>query len=532
MSRWTAGASFAVGWLILWVPIFLVAMYWFKQRAHIQPIKARSPTLVLVTDTILLLYLMSLCFQRIFVKDYPCLLNIWSGYIGTVILFNSYLWRCWTLYFNFNLTHVRLQRSTRVLDGGGDNMQNFFIRNRWMTGGAFLFKLSAIVFCLLMIPPFALSVTHTSIAQQSGDGCDLSWGPTVLAVYVALYVACFSWFSFSLRSVVDGFRIKTELKITGLFGLLAVVPWFVFNNYASDTNKNTFPFSTMFLLIAICAAFAASTIYPLYASFFGSQSTGGGGSSSMFALMSSFRIMKSRPEQFHPLDEISSNDPNGSSGALSPTGLKPGQQPERLYQILADPDGMEAFTQFLTKEFSVENIVFYNEIETLRSELCTSHTEGTYEPRAFLDRLKHIHEKYIQPSASYQVNLPDPVVKNCEAHLKHEAYLNGVQLNLAAKPTSGPKRANLPTVAGIQSTQPSVASADDHSHPPPAQNPPLDHLDQSTPTLFDDAQRTIYVLMEKDSMLRFVRSDLYKKWFDTLQANEHKKKVLREMNLA
>lgn len=43
---------------------------------------------------ILLLYTVSLCFQRIVEDNYPCVLNVWSGYVGTIILFNSYLWRC------------------------------------------------------------------------------------------------------------------------------------------------------------------------------------------------------------------------------------------------------------------------------------------------------------------------------------------------------------------------------------------------------------------------------------------------------
>ena len=35
-----------------------------------------------------------LSFRSIIGDNYPCLITLWSGYVGTIILFNSYLWRC------------------------------------------------------------------------------------------------------------------------------------------------------------------------------------------------------------------------------------------------------------------------------------------------------------------------------------------------------------------------------------------------------------------------------------------------------
>jgi hypothetical protein len=46
---------------------------------------------------------------------------------------------------------------------------------------------------------------------------------------VALYVAVFIFFAVSLRLVVDGFKIKEELRFTGIVGAVAVIPWILFN---------------------------------------------------------------------------------------------------------------------------------------------------------------------------------------------------------------------------------------------------------------------------------------------------------------
>ena len=56
--------------------------------------------------------------------------------------------------------------------------------------------------------------------------------------------------------------------MTALCGILAVVPWFVFNNLLKSINTNVFPFSTLFLIFAAVVAYCASTIWPLYRSIF------------------------------------------------------------------------------------------------------------------------------------------------------------------------------------------------------------------------------------------------------------------------
>ena len=51
-GEWPAGAVFAVAWCVLFLPIATIAMVMFWRRKEIQPIKARSPVLVLITDAV------------------------------------------------------------------------------------------------------------------------------------------------------------------------------------------------------------------------------------------------------------------------------------------------------------------------------------------------------------------------------------------------------------------------------------------------------------------------------------------------
>ncbi len=93
---WNAGSVFGVIWAAVTLPIMAGGTALFWRNRDIQPIRARSPLLVVITDIILFLYTLLLCIQRIMTNDYPCILNLWSGYVGTIVLFNSYLWRCQT----------------------------------------------------------------------------------------------------------------------------------------------------------------------------------------------------------------------------------------------------------------------------------------------------------------------------------------------------------------------------------------------------------------------------------------------------
>ncbi len=123
------------------------------------------------------------------------------------------------------------------------------------------------------IPCFAATGSGDAVGENVrhvvGLDCDLGWSQTLIAAYVAIYVAFFVFFAVTLRSVEDNFRIKDELKLTGLIGILAVIPWLLFNRVSSmqTINKETFPFSTLSLIVAVFAAFYLSTVWPLIRSY-------------------------------------------------------------------------------------------------------------------------------------------------------------------------------------------------------------------------------------------------------------------------
>jgi len=457
---WTYGGAWALGYLIFFLPFSIYTTIWFYQRREIQPIKARQPVLVVLTDVILILYVTSLCLQRMISNDYPCLLNMWSGHIGTVVLMNTYLWRCWSLYFTYNLTQQKLENKSL------DSLP-FFIRNRKYISAQFLGTLSVCLLVVLMIPALVLSVTDSTIGHLYGDNCDREWADYVLVVYVCIYVAVFVVFAFSMRTVVENFRIKEELKWTGLLAIAAVIPWLIFNNAAKTVNTTIFPFSTLFVVIAVSIAFLLSTLWPLYRSITQSQAT--------------MLDMEAIPDNMDTL-----------------TG------------ILSTPTGIDSFKKFLTKEFSVENILFYLEVEEFRKATKEAIDSGKKDNQDSLTQLmglaQRVHAKYIMTDSPFQINLPDNVVEQLKKDLLREF-----------KP--GFERKPLMERVGSKSEDNEIDVGSDA------------YGIRTPPTLFDAAQKNIFQLMSTDSLPRYFRSDLYKFMVEDMSAKRKKKDVLEEMNI-
>jgi len=440
---WSAGAVFCIIWNIIFLPLQIVAMIFFWRRRDIQPIKARLPALVIQCDVILILFELALCVQRIIVDSYPCLLNLWSGFIGLLVLFNTYMGRCWVLYFTFSLTKERLE--------GKKKSQSFFLRNRYFASGEFLFQVLGTLTVILIFPAGIVTAQFPALSDTYGDNCDLRRGFTILASYAALYLAAFIYFAIKLRQVVDAFKIKEELKWTAAIGIVCLIPWVIFNSLSSarEVNTDTFPFSTLFLLIGVGSALFLSTMWPLYRSYAHVE------------------------------------------GALS----EDTSDLTTLQGCLSDKNGLNAFKKFLTKEFSVENILFYEEIEEYRARK----RRGAQDPLELLAEAQRIYAKYIINDSPFQVNLPDSIIRDLEDKLKELFAGVGSQ---GDGPPASPSRASMMEIGVLGRRDP--------------------------PTLFDNAQDNIYKLMNSDSFQRFARSDDYKKLALDLESRKKTRTILEQ----
>lgn len=457
--------------ICLTIPITIIGTIWFWYRRDIQPIKARSPFLVVITDIVLGFWLLSLGFQRLYSNRYPCLFNMWTTWIGTIVLFNTYLWRCWSLYFTFHLTQEKLEtKSWEKLP--------WYTRNRHYTSGPFLVRLFGTLFVLLLLPCGILNALFSDdlgqrwmfkypnrpVGLQLDPNCFCEKKGTdyVLAAYILVYIIVFVYFSFSLRTVVENFRIKAEFKATAIIGISAAILWIIFNQVGSlkDDNSRVFPFSTLFLALGILAAFSASTLFPLLKSY-SSQTV---------------KVVADVP------DDISS-----------------------LSALLSTEMGIQSFTAFLKTEFSVENVLFYKEVQQYRDFLPTLLKEGPEGYFRSAEMATSIYRNYVISDSPNQVNLPHRIFSEIDLTLKQIYNIVGDDEKKDIKKTEKTQKKSVTLAASVDSNK-------------------LLHL-------YDDACRNIYNLMDVDSFPRYKNSPMYTSLVTEWNQEKRKKEVLKEMEI-
>jgi len=320
------------------------------------------------------------------------------------------------------------------------------MRNRQYITDRFLGKVAMSTLLVLWIPCLILTITdNESLSKSFGDACDFHWGRYVLGIICSIYIFCFLLFAYKLRQVVDGFNIKNELKLTGLIGVIAVIPWFLFNQIYYDINSSVFPFSTLSLLIGLFFAFLNSTMYPLIRTYY---------------------------------------KPPTVTFAELPQDL------DKLESLITTKQGFESFRKFLTAEFSVENLLFYADVEDLRKKI----TLGA-SIEILKQENKRLYNKYVISDAPFQVNLPDLIVASISVKMKIFMSEGKVDLEKNADP---------------------LAMADHQPQPP---------------TIFDEAQGCIYKLMETDSFQRYKTSPVYSEYVKNVNQQLHKTSVLKSMEI-
>jgi hypothetical protein len=206
---------------------------------------------------------------------------------------------------------------------------------------------------------------------KQGDECpaDLLFG--LLALYTIAYCVIFIWLGCNLRTAIDNFGIKNELRETGLIGLCAFVPWVLFNVVPAlnKFNSKVFPVSTFIVVTAASLAFYLATIKPV-------------------------RLL--RQEQATISTITSKNiDTIGSVDTLE--------------EILLSPEGLKAFGTFLKKEWSNENLDFYLEVEKHRA--LKAQVSDVSDLDDLLLSAKRILDDFVMVDAPYQINLPSNVLE-------------------------------------------------------------------------------------------------------------------------
>jgi hypothetical protein len=329
--------------------------------------------------------------------------------------------------------------------------------NRWQAAIVIISPalLASLFNCILVLLPTGSENLLLWDPRCSSSGFQLA---SILKTFMAFYYMVV--FLFMLRAVFkvdDNFHLGTEMRVMMLssFVLLA------FNLLNSVGTYYTLVFVELKLyqfihgLVYLPFVFVCSGIFPVYLSYQHASSN----------LMES---PSKRETALNRSTDLSGRPPKSSD----------------IAEVLENPQGRMLFLKFLQNEFSVENLLFYEEV----TEFSEKYTEESNAEQMKKDAIR-IFQTYVSPSAATSVNLPfnvrQPLI----------VYFTSIMLEAGQSHNDDYKQ-------GVPEEESRTADSSSTQVPVTV----LRH------DIFDRARASTLRLMKQDSFVRFKKTKQYKKF--------------------
>lgn len=476
----------------------LVAVFYTYQlliKQNLQPVKARLPGLVFTADVFLHLYTMAIALL-ILIDNFPCMLTNWGAIVGTVVLLNTYLWRCWIVYFRYNLalnrklklkslnkakmqkrrslaiSNTAEEKASLTADDSAADSEEFtdwWIEHRKYVDSSFLIKVLGTLSCILMLPVGIFTTTDPDVINPDlqGDQCSSLRTYAWIGLCVLAYAFIFIGFATKLRHIDDNFGIITELKRTAIVCISCLIPWGLFNTVESLTkfNEDTFPISSLSLFIALLCLFILSTVLPVR--------------------------------------ETASQDPSTGERSLDDLSAATHSSLDTLPELLASVDGRQSLEDFLMNEYANEYLLFWEAVENYRKTKEEILKDPSHLLRIVSDA-QNISDMFVVELCTYEVQLSPQLKKELQHLLK--------QLFQLASQGSVAKLGELCSTGG------------EGGEPIESKDP------DRVVTIFDHMQKSVMEYIENTALARYYSSDLYHDLLNRLAANQISIKVDKEIH--
>jgi hypothetical protein len=277
--------------------------------------------------------------------------------------------RVWKFYFDYRSSQDRFNHS----------LNSWFLKNRALGERRNLNIAGALILMIYLIIAFAITSatgtwslsyfevvnSHFNVVEQTVSVHLFS----TLAVGILVVI-----FAFLLRNKEDGLHIKSEFRLGGIV-ILAVMSIFgilIVSNVRGD-------FSSMFLTNITCFAMInIQIVYPLVLSYrFEGK-----------VWIPDVNLSSKDEDTIH-------NTPENARVEDIPK-LRGDVKKLKLDRILAEPHLLEQLKVFLTKELSIENLLFILDVQKFKNLSESREVELTAE---------QIIQKYVLPQSPFQINI-------------------------------------------------------------------------------------------------------------------------------
>lgn len=360
----------------LWVvsAFFGTTIAAFCYKRELLPVRARPFFTTLAIFVCSWLYAGELCAQWIWVDNHPCILTFVVLWPQSVLVFNLFIIRAWLLWFHYKSTSEKCSLTSDLSTSFVSSEVHkcrWYLKNQHYASDAFLLKLyvSKTLFELAIVWSNLAANPSLATRMRSVDDvvCDEDGYTIWCYMLVIFYNAALCIFAaMHFDEVADGFGLKLELKRMGFLGMVGIFVWVLLTLLVED-DHDTFPYSSMWLVVVAVGVTVNSGVYPICRSY----------------KMHQMHIKSLKARLIRNARDRCTAD---------------------LLEWLSYAEARELFRRHLRLEFSVENLMFWEAVEEFRNEFKDDCPERNWE------LARRLANRFMSESAPLQVNLQYTVV--------------------------------------------------------------------------------------------------------------------------
>lgn len=288
----------------------------------------------LVFSTTVLLY-------QAIVTSFTCEFYLWGPIIGFYIWTYAIIWRTVRLHLLFGLNRLQQRFADHTISE--DKEYQWFMQHRER---ATRYHLCIFLFSCIIIAVIIIIAEFTSIRANGRSQCQIYWGHyVILSMVVFFFVAVVPFIIWYIRGDDDAHGIRRELWVTVGVGIPCFIVCIIWQAlFESPTSSKPAGIRGIFgpsnwLIIVTTTSHVMAVISPL------------------FKTLSLDKQARRKPSSSKPHRRSTAVETH-SSASIPLQKLE--LTTESLHSALADPDTLRVLQSWAVKDFSVENILFYD----------------------------------------------------------------------------------------------------------------------------------------------------------------------------
>lgn len=335
-----------------------------------------------------LLFSTSVLLYQVIVTSFTCEIYLWGPLIGFYIWTYAIIWRTLRLHLLFRLNQLQQRFVDHTISE--DKEYQWFMQHRQRATKYHLcmFLLSVTILAIIVV------ISEVSSIRAHGPSqCQFFWGNfVVMGMVIFFFVIVVPFIIWYLRNDADAHGIRRELWVTVGIGVpcfIVCIVWQVLFKYPTNSKpagvRGVFGPSN-WIIILTTTSHIMSVILPLF---------------KKLSIDSQARRTSNSKKCRHSAvaDDLYSSTPTLPSQKLELTT-------ESLHNALADPYMLRVLQIWAVKDFSVENILFYDRYLHLLQSI--EPNNNTLDTPLGVDRIPEVvdfYNTFIAENSPLQVNI-------------------------------------------------------------------------------------------------------------------------------